>query len=110
MSTEFTVETEALGETVTVRVAGELDMATAPQLGEELDRIAADPPPVVVVELAGVTFLGSAGLGVLVQARRDLLQRASRLVLAKVSDGLMRVFQIVRLDRTFEFDPPATPR
>lgn len=105
MSAPFELDTEVVGDTVTVRVSGELDVASAPRLGEELDRIAAEPPPRVVIDLGGVTFLGSAGLGVLVQARRDLRDTDSRLVLATPSDALRRVFQVVHLDRAFEFDP-----
>ena len=105
MIPDVTVEVDVFGDTATVRVSGELDVATAPVLGEELDRIAILPPPVVVVELARVTFLGSAGLGVLVQARRDLAERGSRLVLAKANDAVLRVMRIVHLDGVFEFDP-----
>ncbi|MHA3701235.1 STAS domain-containing protein [Jatrophihabitans sp. YIM 134969] len=106
MSAETGIEFEDLGDAVTVRVAGELDMATAPALGAALDRLAERAPALVVVELSGVTFLGSAGLGVLVQARRDLAAAGSRLVLAKANDAVLRLFQITHLESAFEFDPP----
>lgn len=106
MIADITVEVEILGDVATLRVSGELDVATAPVLGEELDRLAEASPPVVVIELAQVTFLGSAGLGVLVQARRDFAARGTRLLLAKANDAVLRVMQIVHLDQVFEFDPP----
>lgn len=102
----FDIDIERFADTTTIRVVGELDVATAPLLGDALDRLAADPPPLVVVDLAQVSFLGSAGIGVLVQARTDLRGTGSRLVLAKAPDRVARVFQLLRLDAAFEFDPP----
>jgi anti-anti-sigma factor len=54
-----------------VHVAGMLDLATAPvleaRLGELLD---ARTPRVVVLDLGGTEFLGSAGVAVLLRLRR----------------------------------------
>jgi len=59
-----------LGDDVfVIAVAGELDMATAPQLRAYLMDKTAPRPSHVVLNLAGVTFLASHGLGVLIDAR-----------------------------------------
>lgn len=46
---------------VLVRVSGELDCATAPDLAEALDEALRDHPTTVIVDLRGVTFLDPAG-------------------------------------------------
>ena len=52
------------GEQVTLRVEGEIDLATADQLGDALkEALSADPS--VVVDMAGVTFIDASGLRVL---------------------------------------------
>jgi anti-sigma B factor antagonist len=57
---------------LTVAVRGELDMLGAPVLDDFLaDRLPAGAPPtVLVLDLRRVTFLGSAGLSVLVDWQR----------------------------------------
>jgi anti-anti-sigma factor len=56
---------------VVIRVAGEVDLGSAPRLALALG---GELPPVTVVDLTQVTFLAVAGLRVLVTAK----QRASR--------------------------------
>lgn len=48
-----------------VEVSGELDTLTAPRLLDVLNVALRERCPVLVVDLTGVTFLGSAGLAVL---------------------------------------------
>ncbi|MFJ8814914.1 STAS domain-containing protein [Amycolatopsis thermoflava] len=51
-----------------LKVAGDIDVATAAPLDRALDELTAHRPRVVVVDLGGVHFLGSAGLAALAQA------------------------------------------
>ena len=53
-----------------VTLAGELDMATAPHVRDQLRRHTAGRPATLVLDLRDVTFLGAAGLTVLVEAAR----------------------------------------
>jgi ABC-type transporter Mla MlaB component len=59
-----------LGHVVTL--VGEIDVATAPSLEAALS-IAFSERGNVIVDMAGVTFMGSSGIGELVRARRRLL-------------------------------------
>jgi anti-sigma B factor antagonist len=63
---------ESVGAPGVVRVVGEIDLATAPQLrtllGELIDAGAAQ----VVLDCSGLEFLDSSGIGVLVAARSRL--------------------------------------
>jgi anti-sigma B factor antagonist len=72
----LTVEVSTVDDAVVVTARREVDMLTAPRLGAALDgalrRAAARR---VVVDLLGVTFLGSAGLAALAQAARRAEQR-----------------------------------
>jgi anti-anti-sigma factor len=68
----FTVETIAAPGVVTIRVRGEIDLATAPQLEACLLDVEGR---VVDLDLSGVTFCDGAGLRVLDQARDRLGDR-----------------------------------
>ncbi|GGM36631.1 anti-sigma factor antagonist [Longimycelium tulufanense] len=54
-----------------VEVRGEVDMLTAPALRGRLREELGGAPQLVVVDLTGVTFLGSSGLAVLVAAAQQ---------------------------------------
>ena len=80
----------------TILLEGEIDMATAPFLGDALSE-ALDSAEGVVVDMAGVTFIDSTGLHALVQAALSM-NGAGPLVLAHVPPGVQRVLKIVGMD------------
>ena len=65
-----------------VAIAGELDMATVPRVSAALEAEPAASAGAVVVDLAGVTFIDSTGLGALVKLEHALTARAGRLAIA----------------------------
>ncbi|WP_300007248.1 SpoIIE family protein phosphatase [Pseudonocardia sp.] len=82
-------------------VSGELDLATVPALRADLrSRLAAGP---VVLDLSGVTYLASAGIGLLLEAA-ELAPGRLRILL--VPDGpAARAVAITGLDRYLPIDP-----
>jgi len=81
-----------------VTVAGEIDMMTVGQLANVINTILADsPPPRIVLDLGGVTFCDSQGLGTLVVLSRKATTAQSCLVLVNVADFLLRVLDITGL-------------
>lgn len=67
-SARLRVESGRRGDAVIAHVAGEIDRTGASLLAEKLAS-ALDSSARVVVDLAGVTFLGTSGLAALVDAR-----------------------------------------
>jgi anti-sigma B factor antagonist len=63
------VTRHADGDDLVLRVAGELDLATAGALGEQVALALADRPAELVVDLAEVTFCDSSGIEALLNAR-----------------------------------------
>ena len=60
-------------------VGGEIDMSTAPQFEKAIDDVLAVDPPTLVIDLTGVTFLGSVGLRLLATANeRFVLATANK--------------------------------
>src|ERR1035441_8542666 len=62
----FQVEPITVGDCAVLRVAGEVDVYTAPELRQQLIKLVDSGAWHVVADLAGVDFLDSSGLGVLV--------------------------------------------
>lgn len=70
------------GTDVVVEVHGEVDLVTAPQFRHGLMAVIDDQGNLsVVVDLTHLTFIGSIGLTVLVQARKRLLAKHGHLAL-----------------------------
>ncbi len=86
----MTIHAETTAGTTTVRVAGELDLLTAPELNAAL----AEAPGDVVLDLRGVTFVDSAGLAVLVAQRRARRARGTRLRVERPRPNVVRAFAL----------------
>ena len=73
-------------------------MSTVQRLAKVVgDLLAADPPPRVVLDMAGITFCDSQGLGTLVVMSRKASMAQSYLVLTNVGEFLQRVLDITGL-------------
>lgn len=100
----FTVCPHRDGETLVLRVTGDLDVLTAPTLGTHLDVALSSPisTSVVIVDLTGVEFLSSAGISVLVETHR--LTASTDLSLRVVAEGpaTSRPLQLMRLDEIID--------
>jgi anti-anti-sigma factor len=67
-----------------------------------LMRLVARRPPLVVVDLSGVTFLSSLAIGALVGLRRDLGRWGGRVKLAAIPPLIYESLKTSRLDMLFE--------
>lgn len=93
------VRTAAPGVTV-VSVSGEVDMLTAPQLrAGALEHL--DAGGALVLDLSGVTFLGSAGLAVLVEASQQAKRRGSAFRVVAVERAVTRPLAATGLGEVF---------
>jgi anti-anti-sigma factor len=68
----FTVEERWIDRVVVLSVSGALDMLTAPRLTESVRAAAAQAPRAMIIDLAMVDFLASAGMTALIAAHVDL--------------------------------------
>ena len=94
---ELTIEVERGTDEVTYHLAGEIDVLTVTQLSTLVNEELTDPPARMVLDMAGVTFCDSQGLGTLVVLSRKAQHARSVLALANVGDFLLRVLDITGL-------------
>jgi anti-sigma B factor antagonist len=102
---DLSITSEACGGATVVHVSGEIDVYTAPALREHLDEHISAGRHHLVVDLGGVSFMASTGLGVLV-GRLKLVRAANgtmRLVCS--SERILSVFSITGLDKVFQIFP-----
>ena len=84
-----------------VDVKGEIDVYTAPKLREKLIELVSEGSYEVVVNLEGVDFLDSTGLGVLVGALKRGKAHDGNLSLVCTQDKILKIFKITGLTKVF---------
>jgi anti-sigma B factor antagonist len=98
----LTIEPARVGSAVVVAVKGEVDIATGPRLraalSDALDEPGSGP---VIVDLSEVTFLGSTGVAVLVDADWQANQRKRdlRVVVDRDRPAVVRPLESTGIDR-----------
>jgi anti-sigma B factor antagonist len=103
------VQSEDRDGLVHVALSGELDLSTVGKVQDELRRVEAASPPVVVLDLSKLTFLDSTGLRCLVTADERARDAGRRVVIVRGPDAVQRVFSITRLEERLEMvDDPST--
>jgi len=102
--TPFRVSVMRSGRRARVRIVGELDVATAPELEAALDElISSDPPELVVVEAGGLGFADVVGLGVLIDAN-DRLAPEGQLLLHEPARQIVRVLDLLGQTKLLSLD------
>ena len=92
------------GEPILV-VRGEIDLATAGDLRDELRKLIADADSPALVDLSGVTFIDSSGVDVLAGARRNADDAGVELILVEPSSQVRMVLELTGLWDHFEVRP-----
>ncbi|MEO6502483.1 MAG: STAS domain-containing protein [Jatrophihabitantaceae bacterium] len=93
------------GAQTVLDVGGEVDVHSATQLTDRLSQIIGSGQQSVVVDLSGLSFIDSTGLGALVAARNQAQQTGVVLRLVCRSDRLLKLFRITGLDAVFDIYP-----
>lgn len=81
----------------TVRLAGEVDVATAPQLVDLLAALRRDGHCQITVDMSGVEFIDAAGLRALVTAHHRLAAAGGHLTVSGSRPFVQRVIRIAGL-------------
>jgi len=90
----------APGRTV-IAVNGEIDVYTAPRLREMLIRLVDEEKYHLIVDMEGVEFLDSTGLGVLVGGLKRVRSHDGGIDLVCTQGRILRIFRITGLNKVF---------
>ena len=107
----FSTEVEAVDGAVLIHVEGEIDIATCERLRDAIEPHMG-PHQSIVLDFAGVRFMDSSCLNVLLQARGRLTADGGSLVLRNPSEMARRLLTAVQaqdlLDTDAEDHPPTS--
>ena len=97
------VRSRTSGDANILEIEGELDIASAHRVEEELRALESDTIVPIVVDLRGVKFLDSTGLRVLMDAHSRASEAGRAFSLIRGPDHIHRIFGITGLDKHIRF-------
>jgi anti-sigma B factor antagonist len=95
---ELSCRVERLADATVIHVVGEVDLTTAPELREVLiDVLSTAPATHLIVDLSGVGFVDSTGIGVMVGAHKRVTANGGRFSAVIATPGVRKVLQTTGL-------------
>jgi len=85
---------KALGAYV-VTLKGELNGQTYPVLESKMDQLLEERPSLIVLDMADVTYLSSAGIRVILKTRKILGSGGGKLMFMNLQPQIKKVFEII---------------
>ena len=102
MLEHFVITVSADGATAAVRIVGEIDVATSPQIDEVLGQC---DGATVYIDLADVTFMDSSGIAVLARAHERAARGDFELTIANATPNVRKLFAITGLEELLASEP-----
>ncbi|MBT2503826.1 STAS domain-containing protein [Curtobacterium sp. ISL-83] len=96
---------QATSEAAVLECSGRLNMVSAPAFREAVAAVVAEGRTKVVVELSGVEFMDSSGLGALVGCLKTARQAGGDLRIAAPSEQVQMVLQLSNIDKILRTYP-----
>jgi anti-sigma B factor antagonist len=98
LSTRF----EVVRDCPVFHVGGILDTTTAPTFRHDVNEVIASGYKNLVLDVSGLTFMDSSGIGALIYAYRSLLDQSGKdLWLAGCNEQVKALLEVTQLDRQF---------
>ncbi|MFL6022638.1 MAG: STAS domain-containing protein [Marmoricola sp.] len=85
-----------------VRVAGDVDIDTSPSLRSKVRELLDSGRRALVIDVSGVDFIDSTGLGVLVGALKETQNREGTLDLVCTQHRMLKLLHLTGLDEAFK--------
>lgn len=104
----LTLEERAGGE-VAIRIEGCLDMMTSTVARDAILSATVARPPVLIVELAEINYIDTAGIAILIEALHRVRTYGGKLVLHGPSATVQDVLSLSRLTAVFDILEPSAP-
>jgi anti-anti-sigma factor len=103
----FDVSVDDLGRVTVVRVQGEVDAATAPRMGDTVNRLLARGQR-VVLDMRHVDFMDLHGLAVVIRATRRARSDGGSFAIARPAPCVRRLVELVHAEGEVRILPDGT--
>ncbi|NMA61855.1 MAG: anti-sigma factor antagonist [Firmicutes bacterium] len=96
---------EIEGQALLATLEGELDLHTSPEFKEEIITIFETHPQIkyLIINVQGMSFIDSSGLGVILGRYRELQTRGGKLFFVQANPQIKRILQLSGFQKISEF-------
>src|SRR4051794_5498464 len=91
-----------MGRVVVAEIVGDAGVDHVEELEQNLKKLMAQKPAVLVLDLSKLTYISSIGFGVLIRFRNHLIEQGGKLKLAALNAKIVEAFNTARLSQVFE--------
>jgi anti-anti-sigma factor len=102
---DIRLTTSNLGDVNIIKLVGNIDLYTTPELKQEFDRLNRESMHKILIDLLNVRFIDSSGLGILVTQALYLQKRNLVLKFINVNSTINHVFSLGGFTRSFKKFP-----
>jgi len=99
---EFGLDIAGSDERTVIRVSGELDLGSAPQLEAALEAEPARSAKSLVIDLREIVFMDSTGLRAILAAARQAREGGRRFAVTRGGEQVQRIFSVTGADSRLE--------
>jgi anti-sigma B factor antagonist len=89
------IENENSNGISVMHVHGFIDTTTSPEMEKSLQALLKDKQNKIIIDLAGVDYISSAGWGIFISEIKDIRERGGDLKLARMSNDVSEVFELL---------------
>jgi anti-sigma B factor antagonist len=82
-------------------IRGSLDINSAPELSEAIEKIVASKPSKVLVDLSGLSLIDSSGVAALVKIYKGVRAGGGAITISGARDQPLAIFKLLRMDKVF---------
>lgn len=104
MATGLQISKQVTGEILTVQLSGELNVKTSPTLEEELTN-ALDGVKELILDFAGVEYISSAGLRVLLAMEKTMRRQSGQMKLRNVNPAVKEIIRLAGFLQVMHIEP-----
>jgi anti-anti-sigma factor len=99
VESSFQLQVRSEDRAAVIVVSGELDLASAPALEEELNRATTDGAELLIVDLRELEFIDSTGLGLLIKAHRRAEAAGQKFAIVRGQSQVQRLLGVTGIEQ-----------
>lgn len=80
-----------------VELKGSVDSDTYYNLQEKLNEVIDDKTKAIILDMGGVNYISSAGIGVVVNTKKSLQQKGANFAMANLQPQVKKVFDVMKI-------------
>ena len=96
------VKTEDFDQSTVIRIRGEVDLYSSPEVRKAIMFLVQKKTPVVLIDLAKVTYMDSSGIATLVEGLQQTSKYKGKFAITNLRATVREVFELSRLDKVFD--------